>query len=409
MTWTPSHTFTAYTKIRSSQVNANNTALATYLDTAWIANAQISASAGIARSKLASGTASHVLINDGSGVMSSEATLANSRGGTGQNMSASTGVVKVASGTFSASAVGLASSDVSGTLPIANGGTNLTTYTQGDLLYASAANTLAKLAVGTNGQVLKLAAGLPSWASPQSGFAVTSKTADYTATANDDVILVSASGAAVTITLPAAASSSGKAYYIKRTDQTPANAVTIDANGSETIDGATTRKLSTRYEALVLACDGSNWHVLDHQIDGGWQSFTPTGSLSTNSTYTGFWRRDGDSMEVQFNIAFAGDPGTYSSVSVNMPTGYTIDTAKMSPASDRALLGQMLFRKDSQSWEGRIAYSSTSAVGLHAFRQNSTVSIDLAPLTDTFPGATDFANGDSVTGFFRVPISGWEG
>ena len=35
---------------------------------------------------------------------------------------------------------------VSGTLPEANGGTNQTTYTQGDLLYASAANTLAKLA-----------------------------------------------------------------------------------------------------------------------------------------------------------------------------------------------------------------------------------------------------------------------
>lgn len=48
-----------------------------------IVNADISATAAIARSKLASGTASHVLINDGTGVMSSEATLAKSRGGTG--------------------------------------------------------------------------------------------------------------------------------------------------------------------------------------------------------------------------------------------------------------------------------------------------------------------------------------
>ena len=47
-----------------------------------------------------------------------------------------------------------------------NGGTNQSTYTTGDVLYASAANTLSKLAVGTNADVLTLAAGVPSWAAP---------------------------------------------------------------------------------------------------------------------------------------------------------------------------------------------------------------------------------------------------
>ena len=52
------------------------------------------------------------------------------------------------------------------TSPVAatDGGTGLTTYAAGDVLYASATNTLAKLAAGTNGHVLKLAAGEPSWA-----------------------------------------------------------------------------------------------------------------------------------------------------------------------------------------------------------------------------------------------------
>ena len=54
-------------------------------------------------------------------------------------------------------------------LPEANGGTAQTTYTTGDLLYASGANTLAKLAVGTTGQVLKVAAGVPSWATDSAG------------------------------------------------------------------------------------------------------------------------------------------------------------------------------------------------------------------------------------------------
>jgi hypothetical protein len=44
------------------------------------------------------------------------------------------------------------------------GGTGQSTYTTGDMIYASAANTLSKLPIGTNGQVLKVVAGIPAWA-----------------------------------------------------------------------------------------------------------------------------------------------------------------------------------------------------------------------------------------------------
>jgi trimeric autotransporter adhesin len=50
-----------------------------------------------------------------------------------------------------------------GTLAAANGGTAQSTYTTGDLLYASASNTLAKRAIGTTGQVLTVAGGVPTW------------------------------------------------------------------------------------------------------------------------------------------------------------------------------------------------------------------------------------------------------
>lgn len=58
---------------------------------------------------------------------------------------------------------------VTGALGIANGGTNLTTYTAGDLLYASATNVLGKLGIGTNGHVLTMVAGLPAWAAASGG------------------------------------------------------------------------------------------------------------------------------------------------------------------------------------------------------------------------------------------------
>ena len=54
---------------------------------------------------------------------------------------------------------------LSGTLIAANGGTGLSSYTTGDILYASGASTLAKLAIGSAGQVLKVSSGgIVEWA-----------------------------------------------------------------------------------------------------------------------------------------------------------------------------------------------------------------------------------------------------
>jgi alpha-tubulin suppressor-like RCC1 family protein len=53
---------------------------------------------------------------------------------------------------------------VTGTLGATNGGTAQSTYTTGDMLYASATNTLSKLTVGLPNQILKVSGGVPSWA-----------------------------------------------------------------------------------------------------------------------------------------------------------------------------------------------------------------------------------------------------
>ncbi len=56
-------------------------------------------------------------------------------------------------------------STISGTLAANQGGTGQTTYTTGDILYASGATTLTKLVATTDGLVLKLNGGVPSWQS----------------------------------------------------------------------------------------------------------------------------------------------------------------------------------------------------------------------------------------------------
>lgn len=58
-----------------------------------IVDADVSASAAISRTKIANGTASHVVINDGSGTLSSEASLSMGRGGTAKALSPITGGV----------------------------------------------------------------------------------------------------------------------------------------------------------------------------------------------------------------------------------------------------------------------------------------------------------------------------
>lgn len=99
--------------------------------------------------------------------------------------------------------------------------------------------------------------------------AVVAKTAAYTVTIDDatKIIAVDASSGAVTITLLAAATAGdGFEVSVKKTDSST-NAVTIDGNGSETIDGATTIALSQQYEIATLRGDASNWHVAARGLD----------------------------------------------------------------------------------------------------------------------------------------------
>lgn len=91
--------------------------------------------------------------------------------------------------------------------------------------------------------------------------AVLSKSANYTVSTNDGdnvQVNVSASGGAVTIVFYAASGNAGKIITVKKTDSS-ANAVTLDGNASETLDGATTATLTTQHDSATFVCDGTNW------------------------------------------------------------------------------------------------------------------------------------------------------
>jgi hypothetical protein len=69
----------------------------------------------------------------------------------------------------------LSAADITtGVLAAANGGTALSSYATGDIIYASALNTLSKRTIGSSGQVLTVSGGVPVWASPATSGTVTS-------------------------------------------------------------------------------------------------------------------------------------------------------------------------------------------------------------------------------------------
>lgn len=83
--------------------------------------------------------------------------------------------------------------------------------------------------------------------------------ASDTLDADNNVALCDCTSNAITINLPAAAT--GQQYHIKKIDAT-ANTVTIDPNGTETIDGSLTKVISTQYDSITVVSDGSNWFIV---------------------------------------------------------------------------------------------------------------------------------------------------
>lgn len=132
-----------------------HSSVAGVLSSSLIVDADVSASAAITRSKLASGSADHVVINSGTGVLSSEANLAVSRGGTGTGTLTLNNVI-LGNGT---SAIQFVAPSTSGNVLTSNGttwtsapapaasvsiGSTVTSGTTGSVLFIGASSALAQ-------------------------------------------------------------------------------------------------------------------------------------------------------------------------------------------------------------------------------------------------------------------------
>lgn len=244
----------------------------------------------------------------------------------------------------------------------------------------------------------------------------TTKTGNYTATSDDDVIFCS--GAAFTITLYAASGKTGRVLTIKKTDSSLTNIITIDGDGTETIDGSLTTTLNTINETVVLVCDGTNWQILDRKTETGW---VDAGTMTVTATTTNpnkatspdidkvVWRRVGDSAEIiwrykQSNItgASAGS-GTYL---VALPSSLTADTTLF--PENTTLLESDIFATYIGTWNvGIDSTANEDWAGVYLY--DSTNVIARSPGFNWGSAHYPFNNSNQfgTTLTATVPISGW--
>lgn len=229
-----------------------------------------------------------------------------------------------------------------------------TLTTKGDSYVATGAGVVVRQAVGADGTFLFADAAQTNGIRYVHGLGdVQTKTTTYTAVMTDFMVLCSTAGGAWTLTFPTAVGCSGKILGCKKTTS-DFSAVTLAGTGMST------NYLMTIGETAWFVSDGTNWVQIARKTEVPWTSFTPTGTMSTNTTYTGFWRRSGDSIEMEVKIAFAGAPNAVNlTVNIVNSAGWTIDTAKLSTSTSNDNLGMCsILDSGTANFNGVVAYST---------------------------------------------------
>ena len=134
-------------------------------------------------------------------------------------------------------------------------------------------------------------------------------------------------------------------------------------------------------------------------------AFTPTGSWTTNTTYTGFYRQIGGYMLGEIRLLLAGAP-TSATLTVNIPNSLTIDTTKLPDQTNSATsLGNVtILDSGSAKYTGIATYNSATSLVIRYQKDNATA-VTHTNVTQAAP--VTFAVNDEIHISFAVPIANW--
>jgi len=138
-----------------------------------------------------------------------------------------------------------------------------------------------------------------------------------------------------------------------------------------------------------------------------WTAWTPTGTWSSNTTYNGFWRRVGSQMELDIHVALSGAPDA-TTLTVDIPSGYTIDTAKLAASGDTNNYSFGLCTisdANDVDYYAFVGYSDTNTIQPKLYKTDSTYLGNPTGMNNSVPFT--FASGDEIYMKFSIPITGW--
>lgn len=405
--------------------------------TGSIVNADISASAAIAYSKLAlTGSIVNADINASAAIAYSKLNLSASIVNADIASAAAIATNKIAALSGSIVAITDASGFLtSSTIPVAvlnflsglssNAQTQIDTKltnpltTTGDTIYSSSGSTAARLAIGSTGQVLTVAGGVPTWAASNSTINVAAKTANYTLLTADQYVSGDATGGTFAFDVTNKAVT-GTIFYLQKIDST-FTAITTT--------GGLTTSLNTQGEMIQVLYNGSAFVILERRIPSEWTTYTMVVGATTTGPTQGAgatnearYRRSGDSVEIILNYrqAAAGSAGTGAYL-FPLPSGLALDTAKASINSTAATattlgvggnaVGNGQF---SSTASGDANFASPTTVSIHNTTNLTMTGISGNALEQAFPfsSSTNVNFGSNplyLTLYAKVPVSGWKG
>lgn len=191
--------------------------------------------------------------------------------------------------------------------------------------------------------------------------------------------------------------SAGDTFYVTCNELSTPDPV-VDASSS-----------NTYMEVKVLKQGKGIVPMLAEDNINEWQSFTPTSSTWTQNgvTFTGMYRRVGDSMDVIAVAKHNGGTNPSGDFSLDIPLSLTVDTTKLpSSTSHENAIGTASANVDSGNTIGQVVYNSTSSridvVGDTATALNNSL------WSDSHPG-TFSTSGELLRLEFTIPILEWAG